>query len=163
MTWTYSGDPLDSELDEIRYLVGDIDENDPLVSNEEINYQIVRWKPVYSTTESVEHGVMLIIASMTAEAVAAKFAREVSTSADGVSIGANELQAKYEALALSLRDQYKQYGVGGGPDVGGVLYSDQLDSTIKPTLWSIGMHDNPAAGRQDSGRPPAVTVPEYEH
>ncbi|MFZ0011272.1 MAG: hypothetical protein WAL97_05135 [Halobacteriota archaeon] len=36
MTWTYSGDPKKSRLDNVRLLMGDTNENDQLLSNEEI-------------------------------------------------------------------------------------------------------------------------------
>ena len=39
-TWTYSGDPSASNLDEVRFIIGDTDENDPLLSNEEIMYRV---------------------------------------------------------------------------------------------------------------------------
>jgi hypothetical protein len=38
MTWTYSGDPGASTLDEVRFLIQDTDTDDQLLSDEEINY-----------------------------------------------------------------------------------------------------------------------------
>jgi hypothetical protein len=141
MTWSYSGDPADGGVDEIRFLVQDTDAADQLITNEEIEYIIAVWTPVY--------GSPLMYASMVAEAIAAKFTREVAYSADGVSVGVEALQDKYNALAASLRDQYKQYDIGGGPDVYGVIFDQNSDPTIKPTLWAVGMHDNNRAGTQD--------------
>lgn len=143
MSWSYSRDPSDSDLDAVRFYVQDTDPNDQLISDEEIEFLIAQWTPVY--------GSNLMVAAMAAEAIAAKFAREVSYSADGVSVGVNELQTKYDALASSLRDQYKQFDIGGGPEVGGVMWSDQPDPMIKPTIWAIGMNDNIRAGQQDFG------------
>lgn len=40
MTWSYSGDPSSSTLDEVRFLIQDTDTTDQLLSNEEINYLI---------------------------------------------------------------------------------------------------------------------------
>jgi hypothetical protein len=140
MSWSYSKDPADSDLDAVRFYVQDTDTEDQLLSDEEIEFLITQWNPTY--------GSLIMVASMAAEALAAKFAREVSYSADGVSVGVNELQQKYDALASSLRDQYKQQVLGGGPDVGGIMYSDQPDQSIRPTIWSIGMHDNVRAGSQ---------------
>lgn len=40
MGWTYSGDPSASDLDEIRYLLGDTDTTDQLVTDEEIVYAL---------------------------------------------------------------------------------------------------------------------------
>lgn len=154
MSWTYSRDPADSPLDEVRFLVGDTDSSDQLISDEEIEYLIAKWTPVY--------GSNLMVAAMAAEAISAKFAREVAYSADGVSVGVQELQQKFDALASSLRDQYKQFDIGGGPDVGGVLWAEYPDPTVRPTIFSIGQHDNPKAGEQDSGENQTYTIPEIE-
>jgi hypothetical protein len=40
MTWTYSGNPGASVLDEVRFLIQDTDTTDQLLSNEELNYLI---------------------------------------------------------------------------------------------------------------------------
>lgn len=153
MGWSYSGDPADGGVDEVRFLVQDTDSRDQLITDEEIEYLIAKWAPVY--------GSPLMTASMVAEAIAAKFAREVSYSADGVAVGVQELQTKYDQLASSLRDQYKQYDIGSGPVVEGVLWSDGSDPTVKPTIWATGMHDNVRAGQQDYGDNSAnIPIPE---
>jgi hypothetical protein len=157
--WTYSGDPLDGGVDEVRFLVGDTNVDDQLISNEGIEYIIARWTPVYGDGP----GSALVFAAMAAEQIAATFTSEVSYSADGVSIGVNELQDKYNALALSLRDQHKQYDVGGGPDVGGIMYSQYPDPTVKPTLFAVGMNDNPSAGNQSYDGPFPVSIPEVDY
>lgn len=152
MSWSYSGDPADSDLDAVRFYIQDIDTTDQLLSDEAIEFMIAQWTPVYDN--------VIMIAAQAAEIIAAKFAREVSYSADGVSVGVNELQSKYEQLALSLRDQYKQFDVGGGPEVYGVMYSEYPDPMIKPTLWSVGMHDNYRAGAQDADGVSQIPIPE---
>ena len=40
MSFSYSGDPSNSQLDECRFLIGDTDEKNPLFNDEEINYII---------------------------------------------------------------------------------------------------------------------------
>lgn len=40
MSFTYSGDPSNSKLDECRFLLGDTDAGAPIMSDEEINYII---------------------------------------------------------------------------------------------------------------------------
>lgn len=40
MSFTYSGDPTSSRLDECRFLLGDTDEKQPIMQDEEINYII---------------------------------------------------------------------------------------------------------------------------
>jgi len=48
MTWTYSGNPGASALDEVRFLIQDTDVNDQLLSNEELNYLISVYHDPYS-------------------------------------------------------------------------------------------------------------------
>lgn len=151
MSWSYSGDPADSNLDAVRFYVQDTDPEDQLISDEEIEFLIAQWGPIY--------GSNLWNASMVAEAISAKFAREVSYSADGVSIGVNDLQTKYDALASSLRDQYKQFDIGSDADYAYLMYSNNRDYTIKPTIWGIGMNDNSRAGDQEFG---GLVVPEWD-
>lgn len=47
MTWTYSGNPGASTLDEVRFLIQDTDTDDQLLSNEEINYLITAYGDAY--------------------------------------------------------------------------------------------------------------------
>lgn len=144
MSWNYSGDPADSDLDAVRFHIQDTDPDDPLMSDEEIEFLIDKWKPVYDS--------LLYTAAICAETLASKFAREVNVSGDGTSVGVEALQSKYEQLAVSLRDQHKEYaGVGGAPKVGGTLFNDYFDASIKPLSFGKGMNDNPEAGNQDYG------------
>jgi hypothetical protein len=146
MSWSYSGDPAASALDEIRFYCQDTDEDDQLISDEEIQFIYNQWFPLYTSN--------VYCAALVCEIIASKFAREVSYNADGVSIGANELQDKYNALASSLRDQYKALNSAYSPvDVGGIIFDEEFDSDIKPLNFGIGVFDNFRAGQQDySGR-----------
>jgi hypothetical protein len=42
MGWNYSGDPSASPGDEVRFLIGDTDTNDQLLSDEEIEYLLLK-------------------------------------------------------------------------------------------------------------------------
>ena len=48
MTWSYSGNPGSSTLNEIRFLIQDTDTNDQLLSNEEIEYLVGVWSDAYA-------------------------------------------------------------------------------------------------------------------
>lgn len=141
--FTYSGDPDFNQKDKVRFYLQDTDAADPLLSDQEINHLLNKWMPIWDSE--------VFIAAIGAEIIAARFAREISYSADGVSVGANELQQKYNDLALSLRDMYKNENAGGGPDVGGILWEDTYDPTLAPLSFWRGMHDNVRAGQQDFG------------
>jgi hypothetical protein len=153
VTWTYSGNPANSQLDEVRFLVGDTDEADPLASDEEINYALATWLPIYGTKHYV--------ASVVAEQIAGKFARETSYSADGVSVNLSELQQKFMQRAVQLRAQHHSLLVGGSPDVGGISPYEHLEPDIKPLDFGTGMHDNYEAGRQAYGQRDYVSYDPY--
>ena len=40
MSWSYSGNPKDSPIDDVRFLVGDTNKNEPILQDEEIQYLI---------------------------------------------------------------------------------------------------------------------------
>ena len=95
---------------------------------------------------------VVFVAAMAAEVIAAKFTREVSVSADGVSVGTSELASRYQQLATKLRDQaHEDSAAGAFPDLGGVMFDEYRDLTIKPLRFGIGSMDNYEAGRQDYG------------
>lgn len=144
MTWTWSQDPATSDLDAVRFHLQDTDSTDPLMSDEEIQFVIDQWVDI--------KGSNLWAASVCADRLAAKFAREVSVGADGVSVAVEALQQKFQTLAASLRDEYKQFfGTAGVPSAGGTLFNDNYDSTIKPLSFAKAMHDNSRVGQQDFG------------
>jgi hypothetical protein len=141
MTWSYSGDPASSDRDAIRFYIGDTDTTLQLLQDEDIDFLILKWMPVYNSD--------LLTAAAAAEIVANHFAREVSVSADGVSVGSNELQQKYNDLAMNLRDMYKIEQVGT-PILPGI-WDFTWDDSLKPLRFGVGFTDNYMAGRQDYG------------
>lgn len=143
MSFTYSGNPTSSIRDAVRFYCQDVDVEDMFLTDEEIDFLVASWSHVTDNA--------IYLAAVACEAIAAKFAREISYSADGVSVGSSELQNKYNQLANDLREQYKAHEIGGGPDVGGIMYGDVYDQSIKPLTWAKGMHDNIEAGQQDYG------------
>jgi hypothetical protein len=136
--------PEANDKDAIRFMVGDTDPSSALLQDEEINWLLTKWLPV--------HGTLEYVASVAAESIAAKYAREASFSADGVSISLANLGAQFRELAVSLRNQHKSLLVGGQPDVGGISTGEQPDPTIRPLDFGTGMHDNHEAGRQSYGQ-----------
>lgn len=144
-TFTYSGDPGFSQKDGVRFWVQDTDPNAPLLTDQEIQYVINTWFGQYNS--------LIYCAAVAAETISAKFAREVAYAADGVSVGVQELQQKYNILAESLRDMFKNefQNIDGAPDVGGIMWPTEYDPSIAPTSFWKGMTDNRRAGQQDYG------------
>jgi hypothetical protein len=42
MSWSYSGNPADSELDKLRFIVGDTNPDEPVLQDEEIQFLILQ-------------------------------------------------------------------------------------------------------------------------
>lgn len=144
MTFSYSGDPADSDLDATRFYLTDVTEP-AFFSDEELEFLIGKWLHLY--------GSPVIVAAVAAEMLANRFAREISISGDGVSIDTTQLQARFEQVALNLRDQYK---AETGADVFAHDFSGILahgpDYSLAPLHFGLGQHDNPEAGNQLTGR-----------
>lgn len=143
MTATYDN-PSASDKDAIRFLLGDTNLSNALLQDEEINYLVQRWMPLYGSAEYV--------AAAAADTISARFAREANFSADGVSVSLANLGQQFRDLAISLRSQHKNFLVGGTPDVGGITPGEEDDPTVVPPDFGTGMHDNLEAGRQNYGR-----------
>lgn len=142
MTFTYTGNPAESDLQAIRFLLGDTDETEPLLEDEEITYLAAQW--------AMSHSVYWAAAEA-AEAVAARFAREVTVNSDSQTVSTSELQQKYQQLAQQLRLSHHQSMAGGYVDAGGMLAHEFRDPNVKRLAFGRGMHDDPDAGPQDLG------------
>ena len=163
---TYSYDvPGASEKDTVRFLIQDTDPHQAgewQLTDEEIQYAYDKWFPLYHSEEYV--------AAQLCETIAARYAREASYSADGVSVSLGPVGDQYRALAASLRLQYQQTLVGTTVSVGGIEPNEPMEPGTKPFAFGKGMHDNLEAGAQDYGGvyPPDVpltgnmNVPEHE-
>ena len=163
MTYSYVA-PGITDKDTIRFLLQDTDPHNAgewQVTDEEIGWAITTWMPLYNSP--------VYVAATLADTIAARYAREASYSADGVSVSLGPVGDQYRALAVSLRDTYSAQLVGGEPDVGGMTQNEQLIDDTKPFAFGKGIHDYVAAGPQEYGGvyPPDQTVtggppPDYE-
>jgi hypothetical protein len=163
MTYSYDGAGT-TPKDDIRFLIQDTDPHNAgewQVTDEEIQWVYDTWYPLYKSEP--------FVASVVADTIAARYAREASYSADGVSISLGQVGDQYRMLAASLREQHKQSLVGGEPDVGGMAPNEPLLPDTKPFAFGKGLHDNIEAGPQEFGGvyPPDQTIypvgmPDYE-
>lgn len=147
-TYTYSGSPGDSDLDQVRFLLGDTDVSGQattaLFSNEEITWAIGAWGPLY--------GSDFLVAAQLAENAAAQYAQQASYSADGVSVTFGPIGDSLRALAVSLRNQYAMSRQAGVLlEAGGMKDGEGMIPGTKPFAFGVGMDDSPEAGRQDFG------------
>jgi len=91
MTWSYSGDPSTSTLDEVRFLIGDTDSTAEQLSNEEIDFLITdAGNDVYGAAADASRSLM------------AKYARRADRDVGDLRVKWSQLQAHYG-------DLYKRY------------------------------------------------------
>lgn len=93
MSWSY--DPnLSTDRDRVRFLIGDTDTNDQLLSDEELDYLLTQ----YSVYEA---------AAVACEAIAAKYARKADKEVGDLSIKWSQVSDQYTKKAQELRKQAK--------------------------------------------------------
>jgi hypothetical protein len=68
-----------------------------------------------------------------------------------VSVSGDTLAAKFYTVAEKIRTLGLRADVAAAPSVGGILVAESYDDTIRPLVFSVGMHDNYLAGQQDYG------------
>lgn len=141
MTWTYSGNPANSQLDEVRFIIGDTDTTDQLLANEEINYMIA------------EYGSSLRTASECARAIAAKFARLMSRSIGGLSADFSAKYRQYLELAESLQNNEQTVPVS--------LYISGYTKSAKEAVELEEDRETTFARKGDMDNPRANAVNDY--
>jgi hypothetical protein len=117
MTWNYSGDPANSELDKYRFIIGDTDENDKLLLDAEINY-------ILNTFD--EHNLRLYNLY---QRIADKFARDIKRSLGPQSEDPTSRQQYYADKAA----YYKQLCSTSGVSIPKYSYKK---------VFRKGMHNN---------------------
>jgi hypothetical protein len=135
VTYSYSGDPADSDLDQVRFTLQDTDAGFPLLQDEEVQFLIDTWRPRYDS--------LTYVAAIAAATISRKFVGVVSVSADGVSVSTSDLVQRYRDLALDLRKEYKEAQLVG--------FEPIFNDDSMPKRFRMGLHDSPMAGLQDFG------------
>lgn len=129
MTWSYSGNPVSSPLDEVRFLAGCTDSADQQVSNEEINYLLA------------EHGSALPAAIALAESLVAKFSSRPDQKTGDIDTKYSQLVKHFTDLAVRLRAKMRV-----APYAGGISKADKAtvdeDADRDAPAFSVGMMDN---------------------
>ena len=97
MTWTYSRDPSASDKDAVRWKVGDTDSDDPIVQDEEIEYEL--------TAFASDPRLIIKAAINVAKGIAAKFAKESTYRIGQVSETLSRKAEAYERLVTELTDE----------------------------------------------------------
>lgn len=145
MSWSYSGDPSTSPLDQARFWLQDIDTTFQLMQDEELSWLLEQAEPMQAAP--------LYAASVAAEVLANRYAKEVSVSADGVSVQIGDLQERFQKLAENLRAQWHEIvaALGDYDFAGIVLDTNGWVAGLQPLIFGTGFMDNYLAGQQDFG------------
>lgn len=139
MTFTYTGDPSASELEEVRFLVGDTDAANDLLSDEEILFLLA------------EVGSVDYAAVRAATSIAAKFARFVNVRTGQVSKNLSDQMQHYLDLAKRLQQRAEEGGLSG-ESAGAPIFTaltrtdkreDRTDEDLVQPQFRIGQDDNP--------------------
>ena len=138
MSWTYSGNPADSDKDAVRFLVQDTDTTDQLVQDEEIAWALTQGGGVYTA------------AALVAGTIAAKFARMADKETVGkVSVSYTKRAEQYFLLEDELKQKAATQNVplpyAGGISVSDVETVEDNTDRVEPS-FHIGETDNPRNG-----------------
>lgn len=131
MPWTYSGDPSTSEKDALRFLIGDTDPDDPLLSDSEVEFLINRMRDVD------------LAAAEAAYSLAGRYSRMADKSVGDLSISLSQKAAAFLELADKLRRKAQVLAV---PFAGGISLKQkatiEADSDRVPPAFSRDMFKN---------------------
>lgn len=144
MTWTYSGNPSSSATDAIRFLIGDTDSTDQLLSNEEI-----AWLNTQETGSPTSTSALYETAHYACESISAKLARLADTQIGDLNVKLSQKAQGYLVLAKQLMVHADRYNTPI-PYAGGLTISDkEIDednSDIFRGWFASGQFQNVADG-----------------
>jgi hypothetical protein len=134
MSWSYSGDPSLSSRDKVRFLIGDTDDTDEQLQDEEIDAML-------ADNSSEPYAAAIACAYV----LAAKYSRRADRSVGDLSISYNQIGDSYRKLATQLKSQAATSSAGFKPYAGGISISDkevdEENDDLKRPNFKLGMHD----------------------
>lgn len=136
MSFSYSGDPASSELDQVRFLLKDTDPADYLLEDEELNWLITEETDPYSA------------AAAACNVLATKYARKADMAVGDLRIMSSQRSKAYKLQAKELRQLALRNSGAPKPYAGGTSVADKKldeDNTDVPERFRIGIHDFPDA------------------
>lgn len=150
MSWSYSGDPSSSPLDEVRFLTGDTQQDDQFLSNEEILYNI---KMVYGNNPPASGN--FLPAAYCADLLVARYSRAADETVGDVSVSYSQRFKNFTDLAGQLRRRATFAGVP--VYVGGISLADKAANDTNPDnpqlAFKIDGMNNKSSGNITGGDP----------
>lgn len=119
MSWSYSGNPASSEMDELRFIIGDTNVSEPIMQDEELEYLI---------TEYGSNRNLLMYQAFTRAATL--FARDIKRSLGPQSEDPTERLKYFKDQASSYKAKLSVAGIS-------------IPNYNHPKTFRIGMHSNP--------------------
>ena len=136
MTFTYSGDPGASALDEVRFLIQDTDTNDQLLSNEEIEYLLLAYN---------DDAFGAAIASMTSLIAQAARVQEESKSVGDLSLSVKSgaRLSQWESLLIRLQaERFRRFPGAPVVNANTLLATVDRDVEDEGSDFVVGQMDN---------------------
>jgi len=156
MTWTYGGDPSDNARDAIRFLIGDTDTTDQLLTDEEI-----AWVNTEASGTSTGTTALYDAAYRCCLTVASKLAREADKQIGDLSVSMSQRAKAYREQAASLKELSGREGGVPIPYAGGITISDkdidEQNSDLFRSWFSSGQFENV----RDGGRSQTILGVQY--
>lgn len=133
MTFTYSSTSISTDLAKVRTFIGDTNSNDPLQTDEQINFFLAETDNIYlAAANCIRYGIL------------PEIARRIDRSGTGHSASRDQITQHYKDLADDLE---AKAGALTGPATGNLSASDKTDiesddDFIQPAFKSF-QHKNP--------------------
>lgn len=123
MTWIYDPDQIETNAkDQVRFLVGDVVESEPLVQDEEIYFALSQHK------QNIH-----MAAAMVCDSIAAQFSRLVDSTTGDLMDSYSQRAKAYAERAQRLREEGRHKAlVAAKPFAGGIATSDKQQNEQNP-------------------------------
>lgn len=136
MTWSYSGDPSTSALDEVRFLIQDTDTTDQLLSNEEINYLIDGY-----ADDAYSAAVACVVALIGKASRSAEESKSVGDLSLSRKLG--ERLAQWESLKRHLEgERFRRYPAAPAVNANSLLPTVERSEEDEGSDFVVGQMDN---------------------
>lgn len=156
MTWTYSGNPASSARDAIRFLIGDTDTTDQLLSDEEI-----AWVNTEASGTSTATTNLYDAAARCCQTVASKLARQADKSIGDLSVSLSQRATAYLAQADQMKGLAARSGNVPIPYAGGITWSDKEIDQENPDIFRSWIASGQFENVRDGGRSQSITGVQY--
>ena len=133
MTWSYDGDPANSDLDAVRREIGDTNTNDQLLSNEEVNFALDQ-----------EGDSITAASARCCEWLMREFAKQADKTIGQLNITLSQKSIRYEAMATKLRKKGIKSALA--PYAGGLSETerdiDEADTNLVQPIFTKDIFSN---------------------